>query len=520
MVSPLIAKERRPVGQAWLRQELGLEVPPPAVESYLVAGARRTEVDGSRIIELYPRQYAPGESSVSHLRFMLRHEPADLGVLAASLEAIDPGELETWVRAEPTGAYSRRIWFFYETFTGRTLNLEDVRSGSYVDALDAARHVTGERRRSPRHRVADNLLGGPGLCPSVRRTPRLVECMRSRMDEEAHALVRRYDPLVLARAIGYLYTKETRSSFAIEGETPTAGRTERFISALKAASAFDPTDKAALVRLQRTIVDLRYGAVDWRDFQSFVGMTVGDYREQVDFICPRPGDVPELMRSWMVLTRRMLESEVHPVVAAAVCAFSFVFIHPFEDGNGRIHRFLMHSILAKRGYTPPGVIFPLSAAILRDQRSYDEALESFSRPLFDFIDWRWTPERKIVVRNDTDRLYRYFDATAFAEYLFDRVADTVRHDLDEELSFIAVFDRAFQTVREIVDMPDRRASLLVRLCIQNGGRLSARKRKQFRELHAEEIAAMEAAIQDAMESAEHRGSSDTKVAVRDDPTLS
>ena len=175
MANPLTRKERRPVGQAWLRQELGLEVPPPAVESYLVAGARRTEVDGSRIIELYPRQYAPGESLVSHLRFMLRHEPADLGVLAASLEAIDPSELETWVKAEPTGAYSRRTWFFYETFTGRTLDLEDVRSGSYVDALDAARHVTGERRRSRRHRVADNLLGGPGFCPAVRRTPRLSE---------------------------------------------------------------------------------------------------------------------------------------------------------------------------------------------------------------------------------------------------------------------------------------------------------------------------------------------------------
>ena len=378
-----------------------------------------------------------GSCSVTSLRISVCWQPAWRPSIRASWRA--------WVRAEPTGAYSRRIWFFYETFTGRTLNLEDVRSGSYVDALDAARHVTGERRRSQRHRVADNLLGGPGLCPFVRRTPRLAERMRARMDAEAHALVRRYDPLVLARAISYLYTKETRSSFAIEGETPTAGRTERFISALKAAPAFDPTDKAALVRLQRTIVDPRYAAVDWRDFQSFVGMTVGGYREQVDFICPRPGDVPELMRSWTVLTRRMLESEVHPVVAAAVCAFSFVFIHPFEDGNGRIHRFLMHSILTKRGYTPPGVIFPLSAAILRDQRSYDEMLESFSRPLFDFIDWRWTPERKIVVRNDTDRLYRYFDATACAEYLFDRVADTVRHDLDEELSFIAVFDRAFRS---------------------------------------------------------------------------
>ena len=501
MPSPPIAMERRPIGQAWLRQELGLEVPPPAVESHLVAGARRTELDGSRIIRFYPRQYAVEESPASHLRFMLRHEPVDMGVLVASLQAIDPGELETWVRAEPTGAYSRRIWFFYETFTGRTLDLEDTRFGNYVDALDATRHITGARRRSRRHRVANNLLGGPGLCPTVRRTPRLLECMSLHMDEDAHALVERYDPLVLARAVNYLYTKETRSSFAIEGETPSAGRTERFVAALKAAPVFDPTDKAALVGLQRTIVDPRYGASDWRDLQSFVGMTVGGYREQVDFICPRPGDVPELMHSWMVLTERMLDSEVHPVIAAATCAFSFVFIHPFEDGNGRIHRFLMHCILAKRGYTPPGVVFPLSASILRDQRSYDQVLESFSRPLLELTDWRWTPERRIAVRNDTGHLYRYFDATAFAEYLFDRVADTVRRDLDDELRFIAIFDRALRGVREIVDMPDRRASLLVRLCLQNRGRLSARKRRQFRELRDEEIAAMEAAVEEAMQGA-------------------
>ena len=179
--------------------------------------------------------------------------------------------------------------------------------------------------------------------------------------------------------------------------------------------------------------------------------------------------------------------------------FRFVFVHPFEDGNGRIHRFLMHSILAKRGYTPPGVIFPLSAAILRDQRSYDEVLENFSRPLFDYMDRQWTPERKITVRNDTAYLYRYFDSTAFAEHLIDRVADTVHDDLDEELSFIAVFDRALLAVREIVDMPNRRASLLVRLCMLNRGRLSTRKRKQFPELRDDEVAAMEAGIQDALQ---------------------
>ena len=140
----------------------------------------------------------------------------------------------------------------------------------------------------------------------------------------------------------------------------------------------------------------------------------------------------------------------------------------------------------------------MSSAILRDRRSYDEVLETFSRPLFEFIEWRRTAERGIVVDNDTGDLYRFFDATAFVEYLYDCVADTVRRDLKDELGFIAFFDKAFEAARAVVDMPDRRASLFVRLCMQNGGRLSATKRGQFAELDDSEIAAMEAAIQDAI----------------------
>ena len=47
-------------------------------------------------------------------------------------------------------------------------------------------------------------------------------------------------------------------------------------------------------------------------------------------------------------------------------------------------------------------------------------------------------------------------------------------------------------------MPDRRASLLVRLCMQNGGRLAARKRARFAELTDDEVAAMEGAVLRAM----------------------
>ena len=189
MSNPVTNEERTPIGQTWLRRELALAVPAPAVESYVLAGARRTEVHGSRTIELYPRQYATDGTAVSHFRFALRHEPIDLGVLIAALKAIDPNELEAWVRTEPTGAFSRRAWFFYETFTGKTLDLEDVRTGNYVAALDPDKHIVAERRNSSRHRVADNLLGGPELCPTVRRTARLVEQMELRVDEEARALI-------------------------------------------------------------------------------------------------------------------------------------------------------------------------------------------------------------------------------------------------------------------------------------------------------------------------------------------
>lgn len=282
---------------------------------------------------------------------------------------------------------------------------------------------------------------------------------------------------MLARAVRHLFTKETRASFAIEGEVPSPDRTERFVTALRAAASFD-TNKEAIVRLQNAIVDRRYAATDWRSFQNFVGETTADLREEVHFICPRPDDVPSLMTGWMALTARMPADDIEPVVAAAVAAFAFVFIHPFEDGNGRIHRFIIHHVLSKTGFSPENMIFPVPAAIVHDQRSYDAVLESFSRPLLGAI-----------------------DATSVAEYLYDRVVDTVRTDLREELAFSVLFDRAMEGVRKIVDMPDRRAALLIRLMLQNGGRLSNSKRGQFDELTDPEIAGMEQAVQRAVAEA-------------------
>lgn len=498
-------EDRIPVGHLWLRRRFGLRVPRPYVESYIVPGARRTEIHGARTLEYYGRSYLSDPSDLrAHLRFALRHEPTDLRVLVGALRAIGPEPIRRWVLDEPTGNFSRRAWFLYETFTGDRLDLEDVRVGAYVDALDPSRHIVAKRRNSPRHRVVDNLLGGIDFCPTVRRTQRLEELRGTHVDEEARRLLERYDQVTLARAISYLYTKETRSSFAIEGETPTPSKAGRFVAALRSADRFDPQRKAAILALQNQIVDPRYAAANYRDFQNFVGSTTAGFREEVHFICPRPEDVPSLMNGWSAAIDRLIDG-LDPVVAAAVIAFAFVFIHPFEDGNGRIHRFLMHHVLARTGFSPPGIIFPVSAAIARDQRSYDAVLETFSMPILKYIDWTTNSDQSVAVHNQTESLYRYFDATLFAEYLHDRVIDTVHKDLRDELQFVAIFDAALSEIENVVSMPDRKASSFVRLCMQNGGRLSRRKRSEFQELTDAEVSAMEEAIRDiiAREANEH-----------------
>ena len=181
------------------------------------------------------------------------------------------------------------------------------------------------------------------------------------------------------------------------------------------------------------------------------------------------------------------------MMAAAVIAFGFVYVHPFADGNGRLHRWLIHHVLAAAGYNPPGLVFPVSAAILRRLDDYRRVLESYSRPLRSFIDWRATERGNVEVLNETADYYRYFDATAHAEFLYESVAQTVEQDLPGEVRFLEAFDRFAAGVKEIVEMPDRQIERLRGFLEQGGGRLSKRAREQeFAALTDEESERFEA----------------------------
>jgi hypothetical protein len=485
-------------GQTALVKDLDLAVPLPHTESHIRNGRRRTDTSEHHVVESYSKQYAHAGGLRDHLLFALRHEPIDARVLHAAFKKMGGEDIRAWVRSEPTGAYARRAWFLYEYLTGERLDVADAKSGSYYDILDPKRHIVGAPRLSKRHRIRDNFLGVPGFSPMVRRTAKLEARMAEALDREAAALTRSADPELLRRAIAFLYTKETKSSWEIEREQVSGTREEKFVAALTRAAKFNAASKAELISLQNAIVEPRYAAADWRNIQNYVGETVSGYRERVHFVCPRPGDVPNLMQAWANAGNRLIKDKSDPVIAATLVAVGFVFIHPFEDGNGRLHRFLVHNVLARTGFSPDDVILPVSASIVRDMKAYDTALETFSKPLLSLIDWSFDEEeRRVIVNGDTANHYRYFDATRLAEYLYDRVADSVRKDLAEELDFLSCYERAYRGVRNVVDMPNKKISLFVRMAMTNGGALPKSRRNMFEEITDDEIARMEEAVRNA-----------------------
>ena len=119
---------------------------------------------------------------------------------------------------------------------------------------------------------------------------------------------------------------------------------------------------------------------------------------------PNPRDLADLMNGWMRLMENLRHSNVDPVCAAAAASFGFVFIHPFEDGNGRIHRFLIHQELASSGFTPHQMLFPVSAVMMRDRSRYDEILEGFSQSISPYIDYEMHQDGSLVVNNQTAHL--------------------------------------------------------------------------------------------------------------------
>lgn len=108
------------------------------------------------------------------------------------------------------------------------------------------------------------------------------------------------------------------------------------------------------------------------------------------------------------------------------------------------------------------------------------------------MEWKPTIKNNVEVLNETIDLYRYFDATKQAEFLFECVEETVKIALPEEVSYLTKYDLLYDFIKNHIDMPDKMVDLLIRFLGQNDGKFSNHaRRKEFSLLTDNEIQAIE-----------------------------
>ncbi len=492
----VLPKGSRLVGLAALVHGLGLGAPvrtPSCVSEAHVRGSQRRENSWT----LYDKRYWPGDLAKDHIGFALNHEHIDLLVLKRSLNVLDPAIIESFVRTAPTGALARRIWFFYETLTGKQLHLDDAGTIRAVDALDTRKYYTSEPRLSRRHRVRDNLLGNADYIPMIRRTEKLAAFQKMNLHGKATETVGRTSARVIARAASFLLLADSRASFEIEGQRPPRNRLERWGRAVIQAGK-NKLQLEELVRLQSVVIeDTRFVKQGLRKDGVFLGDRDAYGDPLPEFIGSRPEDLGTLADGLISANDRMRECALDPVLQAAATAFGFVYIHPFEDGNGRVHRCLIHHVLSERKFSPPGMVFPVSSVMLDRINDYRTVLQNHTGPLMTYINWRKTPERNVHVTNETADMYRYFDCTEEAEFLYECVARTVEQDLPEEIKYLQCHDEMQRRIMETVEMPDRLAQDLIMFIRQNDGKLPKRRRvKEFSALTDDEVRQIEMMYED------------------------
>ena len=439
--------------------------------------------------QVFTVRHKPKDDLLNHLAFALKYEGVDLYILKRLFQFTKEEPVIQMIKNEPTSQYSRRVWFLYEWLMGTTLDVPDLKTGTYVEIVNPKLQFAATSINSTRHRVKNNLPGTPEFCPMIRRTKHIVHSMAKDLSGLIEKGLKGRNRELIQRTAAFLLLKDSKASFAIEGEYPPSLRARNWGKAIGQAGKMQLTMEE-LERLQDIVIGpKKLKNMGLRVQEGFIGEHDRETFAPIpDHISAKVEDLPALMNGLLETNSLLQGSGYDPVLTATTVAFGFVFIHPFSDGNGRIHRYIIHHILSRMGYTKRGMIFPVSAAILERIDEYQTVLESYSSQRLDLIKWESTSDHNVKIINDTIDLYRYYDLTKQTEFLFDCVEETIMQIIPEELEYLEKYDRMTNYLNERFSLPNTKVDLLIKLLYQNSGKLSRNKRqKEFDDFTDEEV---------------------------------
>ncbi len=172
------------------------------------------------------------------------------------------------------------------------------------------------------------------------------------------------------------YVRALQGSRANESATAMAAATVALEALVGSVSDGSNLTKKSLLAAHRALmrgdlVEARYaGRV--RDVQNWIGGSDHSPRGAL-FVPPPPDVVDDYLTDLMRFANR---DDLSALVQAAVAHAQFESIHPFTDGNGRIGRALVNTVLRRRGFTRT-VVVPLASALVARRELYFSLLTRY-----------------------------------------------------------------------------------------------------------------------------------------------
>lgn len=256
-------------------------------------------------------------------------------------------------------------------------------------------HEGGLRRRDRRSGEYRAYVPDPLVGAALVLSPD-TEALAARAEARVRALGALPDMAGIAR---FLLRSEAIASSRIEGVAPSTHRVAlaelaqqeevrglseqaravaRNVTLVRAAveelSGAQPVTADRLLALHRSLLPDSPEHHGTRSTQNWVGGS-SYHPLDADFVPPPPELVPDLVADLLTY----LNGDTHaPLIQAALVHAQFETIHPFADGNGRVGRELIHTVLTRRGLLA-GMILPTSPVLSTLSDEYVEALSRFRK---------------------------------------------------------------------------------------------------------------------------------------------
>jgi Fic family protein len=138
------------------------------------------------------------------------------------------------------------------------------------------------------------------------------------------------------------------------------------IKVYDALDQFNPTAKTHLLKAHKLLMT---GLLDAPGKFRRSGVGVVGSEKKVLHVAPPAHLVPQLVAN---LQKWLKQTDHHPLITSCVFHYEFEFIHPFEDGNGRIGRLWQTLILSR--WNPIFASIPVESMIHAHQEEYYQAI--------------------------------------------------------------------------------------------------------------------------------------------------